>query len=167
VLDEPGTLGITFVSKPWCIVKTVHANTQAEKQGLQPGSTILSANGVQFNKLSHGERTRYLTEERPLKLSVLPPDQYQSHPVITNASIDELLWKFSLPMKSKIRELSILTKARSLKSSKSSECTSDSINGIVKSMNLLDVSCYHTHFHQYIHASFSSEVTPLHNFMFR
>jgi hypothetical protein len=58
-------------------------------------------------------------------------------------------------MNSKIRELSILTKARSLKNS---ECTSDSINGIVKSMKLLDVSCSHTNLYQYKHISFSSEV---------
>jgi predicted metalloprotease with PDZ domain len=78
VLDEPGALGFTLVEEwKFLVVAKVEAKSQAEKQGLQPGSAILAANRVQFDKLGNIERYMCLkTEERPIKLHVLPPAKY-------------------------------------------------------------------------------------------
>lgn len=80
MLDEPGALGFTLVEEwKFLVVAKVGAKSQAEKQGLQPGSAILAANRVQFDKLGNIERYMCLkTEERPLKLYVLPPDVFSS-----------------------------------------------------------------------------------------
>jgi hypothetical protein len=101
-MDHPHTPNHTL--------KTVRLKSQAAKKGVQPGSALLAANGVAFKDLNYEDQVRCLqTKQRPLRLTVCPPDLL-AYPVVTNVPKESSLWKFS--MKAKVRDLPILDQAR-------------------------------------------------------